>query len=116
MYESAPLYACSFGAQKIYWTHFNGLYIMSMHRSLVQDAIRKINSPIGIVNKAEFQRIAGTAGSNVPLNIYMLPGNYNRILETLLGQEWAKPLELVSTVAGWTELDMVLEDEELFTV
>lgn len=114
MYESAPLYACSFGAQKIYWTHFNGLYIMSIHRSLVQDAIRKINSPIGIVNKAEFQRIAGTAGSNVPLNIYMLPGNYNRILETLLGQEWAKPLELVSTVAGWTELDMVLEDEELF--
>jgi hypothetical protein len=83
----------------------NGVIAGSFSSDLTEQIVKEFEPGKGFSARKEFTSITRTAGSNVPVNIYVNYRNADHILRYLTEQSWYKQNTGLSDFASWGALD-----------
>lgn len=99
--------------QKIYYSLYSGVFILSSSNLLVEDAIRQLKSEKSLMNDIHFEKLTKTAGYNVDANVYFNFSSLRFALYPFVKEKWWKNIERVEDLALWSLLDTRIKEDVL---
>jgi len=114
-FNGKSIYTISFGnsERKYYYAYIKSLFIGSFDISLVETAIKQLDSKKSFLQDSDFIALKKTAGKKVDANIYINYVFFKKFLSDLIDDPIKPFLGFVSDLAVMTELDLFLKPDEL---
>lgn len=114
MYDETTIYkAVSDKKQTLYWAHKSGILLISMVSIPIEDALRTLESPVNLLNRSDFQKVAKTAGLYADANVYIDHREVGRFFQSFLNQTGQKSALFAQPMAGWSALDLTLKSNQI---
>lgn len=99
--------------EKLYYALADGLLIISRLGIQVEDALMQLKNDKNLAMDADFKQIKATAGENVEANFFINHKTVPVLLKALLADPWKEKCDIVSQLAGWSQLDMNVQQDAL---
>ncbi|PLX05816.1 MAG: hypothetical protein C0598_13790, partial [Marinilabiliales bacterium] len=100
--------------QIIYLYENHGVMLISNSLSFLTESINTYKTnEAGIFNDNELIKVKNTAGKRVDASLYINYPNLNRYLNKHITENSINSLSALSNFASWTELDLIIKNEEL---
>lgn len=95
------------------YTVYRGIFIASFNQTLVEDAIRQLNSGTTIVSDKNFMRVMNTAGDKSDANLFINYKTFPDVVATFLKQSTRSTMDFLSGFADWSEMDLTIRTNAL---
>jgi len=111
IYSDVKFYELNHEKRTFHLYIHKGLLAFSPSKIQLEKSLRNLNSDSSIELQEGFEQVKNTAGSNVPLNIYMNFKNIGSFFNIVI--PGAKNSKNVSDFAQWTEIDLNVKKDHL---
>jgi len=95
------------------FVQINGLFIVSTHSVLVEEAIRNILTGENLVVQPGFSKIRQSAGRNVQGNLYINYPKLEELFYPMVGNNYRWKLSFPGAIADWGEADVIMKKDAL---
>lgn len=114
MYDETTLYKADAGDnQTLYWAHKSGILMISQVSIPIEDALRTLDNPTNLLSRADFQRVAKTAGLYADANVYVDHREVGRFFQSFLNESGRNSALFAQPIAGWSALDLTLKSNQI---
>jgi hypothetical protein len=116
-YDEAVIYAVEINLnqqnQKYFFALYKGVFLISQHNMLVEDAIRQLNSGTSLMNDKNFEKVIKTAGSNVDANLYINYSAFKYVFYSLVNENYWDKTNLSQDIGIWGLFDFRAKGDAL---
>ena len=116
-YENTEIYEVKTSDNSNYrsfcFAAYKGIFMLSFHPLLVEDAIRQLNTENNIKKDEGYLAVKNTAGKNVDANIYINYKVFPGFISLFLDDKYKQRINSFTNFAGWSELDLNLSEDAL---
>ncbi|MCD4774115.1 MAG: DUF3352 domain-containing protein [Bacteroidales bacterium] len=95
------------------YTVKNGVFIGSFSISLIEQSLEQLSSEKAIDDDYLFRKVKHTAGKRINANLYINFSNFSKLASVFAKDNHRKNINLLKHFAKWSELDLMLKDNEL---
>jgi len=111
-YDEVDIYRFRQGASEFHFAENGGIFLLSRHALFVEEAIRQI-SVGNLLDQERFRDLYNTKGSDSDFNVFIYHEKIQQILSKAVSPAFRQALQLFSTFADRTELDVNLKESEV---
>lgn len=91
-----------------------GMLLASFDQGLLTQALEFLDNEKHILTVPEFRKVYNYRGKNVSANIFFNHDGFHRFLAQFAGEQQVSDFGEWSSYAGWSEVDLILEDNGLW--
>ncbi len=99
---------------RLYYASDNGLFVISKSIFAIESALKQVDADENLLDNDSFNRILQTAGKNSSVNLFLNHNYLPDFLSILLNKKNAKSVSNFKNYSDWTELDLTVNDSELY--
>lgn len=93
------------------YAFLDGILLISLKQTLVEDAIRQLKSGISIAKDKNLKKVINTAGQNADANVYLNYKNFPGIFRRFIAPGTKKEINSLADLADWSGWDVTIKPD-----